>query len=184
MYCYTTVPPGRMAGWFLQRFGIMSVEKLITLFLALILVLYGYTAFFGMDHLLPRILQRNPVWPSTFPKIISIMGLITSVLVLLNVEKAGKQVDDNLDINNWRHYKVIHAIALILGMVAYALILRPIGFIGATFSFLLAGSLLLGEKRYLLLVAVCLVSTFSIWYLVDNILGIYMSPLPAWLVTQ
>ena len=99
----------------------------------------------------------------------------------LNIEKSEKQVGDDLDISNWRAYKIIHAFSLIFGMVAYALVLRPLGFIGATFIFLFASSLLLGEKRYVLLAIVCLISSFSIWYLVDDVLGIYMSPLPSWL---
>jgi len=109
----------------------MNFEKAIALFLALVLAVYSYTAFFEMDYLLPPILQRNPVWPSTFPKILSVMGLIACALVFLNIEKSEKQVGDDLDISNWRAYKIIHAFSLIFGMVVYALVLRPLGFIGA-----------------------------------------------------
>ena len=175
-----THPANRLGG-FKLRFGGMNIEKAIALFLALVLAVYSYTAFFEMDYLLPPILQRNPVWPSTFPKILSVMGLIACALVFLNIEKSEKQVGDDLDISNWRAYKIIHAFSLIFGMVVYALVLRPLGFIGATFIFLFASSLLLGEKRYFLLAIVCLISSFSIWYLVDDVLGIYMSPLPSWL---
>jgi hypothetical protein len=37
---------------------------------------YGYLAFFTMDQLLPPFMQRNPVWPSTFPKVLSVLGII------------------------------------------------------------------------------------------------------------
>jgi putative tricarboxylic transport membrane protein len=125
--------PANRLGGFKLRFGGMNIEKAIALFLALVLAVYSYTAFFEMDYLLPPILQRNPVWPSTFPKILSVMGLIACALVFLNIEKSEKQVGDDLDISNWRAYKIIHAFSLIFGMVVYALVLRPLGFIGATF---------------------------------------------------
>ena len=173
-------PTQPMVGWAQIRTGDMNIEKSIALFLSLVVAIYGYTAFFGMDHLLPPILQRNPVWPSTFPKILSVMGLVTCSLVFLNFEKSEKQIGDDLDISDWRNYKIFHAFLLIIGMIAYALILRPLGFISATFIFLFASSLLLGEKKHVLLVIVCLLSSFSIWYLVDDVLGIYMSPLPSW----
>ena len=162
----------------------MSIEKSIALFLGLVVAIYGYTAFFGMDHLLPPILQRNPVWPSTFPKMLSFMGLVACVLVFFNVEKVQKQAADDLDISGWREYKILHAVLLIFGMIVYALILRPLGFIGATFIFLFLSSLLLGEKKHLLLAVVCLLSSLSIWYLVDDVLGIYMSPLPSLLLVR
>ena len=49
-------------------------------------LIYGHTAFFGMDDLLPPILKRNPIWPSTFPKILSVVGVIAAITVLLNIE--------------------------------------------------------------------------------------------------
>ena len=53
----------------------MALDRWLALFIALIFLIYGYTAFFQMDGLLPPILQRNPVWPSTFPKILSVIGV-------------------------------------------------------------------------------------------------------------
>ena len=91
--------PANRLGGFKLRFGGMNIEKAIALFLALVLAVYSYTAFFEMDYLLPPILQRNPVWPSTFPKILSEMGVIACALVFLNIEKSEKQVGDDLDIS-------------------------------------------------------------------------------------
>ena len=66
-------------------------------------------------------------------------------------------------------------------MVVYALTLRTLGFLAATFLFLSLGGLLLGERRYLLLVLVAALASYGIWYLVDSVLGIYMTPYPAFL---
>jgi putative tricarboxylic transport membrane protein len=64
-------------------------------------------------------------------------------------------------------------------MLVYALSLRSLGFLAATFLFLALGGLLLGERRYWLLVLVAAVASYGIWYLVDSVLGIYMTPYPA-----
>ena len=46
----------------------MALDRWIALIIALVFLIYGHTAFFGMDDLLPPILKRNPIWPSTFPE--------------------------------------------------------------------------------------------------------------------
>ena len=159
----------------------MALDRWLALLIALIFLIYGYTAFFQMDGLLPPILQRNPVWPSTFPKILSVIGVIGAVAVLVNIEKSDKQIGDDIDMSNWQRYKVFDALALIAGMIVYALTLRALGFLAATFLFLSLGAVLLGERRFLLLILVSGLASYSIWYLVDSVLGIYMTPYPAFL---
>ena len=157
----------------------MALDRWIALIIALVFLIYVHTAFFGMDDLLPPILKRNPIWPSTFPKILSIVGVLAAITVLLNFEKSAKQVGDDMDISKWREYRLFDAVALIAGMLVYALSLRSLGFLTATFLFLALGGLLLGERRYWLLVLVAAVASYGIWYLVDSVLGIYMTPYPA-----
>lgn len=159
----------------------MALDRWIALIIAFIFLIYGYTAFFQMDGLLPPILQRNPVWPSSFPKILSVIGIIGAVTVLLNLEKSDKQIGDDVDIADWRKYKVFDALVLIGGMIVYALTLRALGFLAATFLFLSLGSVLLGERRFLLLILVSALASYGIWYLVDSVLGIYMTPFPAFI---
>ncbi len=159
----------------------MALDRWLALLIALIFLIYGYTAFFQMDGLLPPILQRNPVWPSTFPKILSVIGVLGAVAVLVNIEKSAKQIGDDIDMSNWQRYKVFDALALIAGMIVYALTLRALGFLAATFLFLSLGAVLLGERRFLLLILVSGLASYGIWYLVDSVLGIYMTPYPAFL---
>ena len=64
-------------------------------------------------------------------------------------------------------------------MAVYALVLRPVGFLAATFLFLSIGSLILGERRYLVIAIVSAAATAGIWYLVNVVLGIFLQPLPA-----
>jgi len=159
----------------------MALDRWIALIIALVFLIYGHTAFFGMDDLLPPILKRNPIWPSTFPKILSIVGVLAAITVLLNFEKSARQVGDDMDISKWRHYRLFDAVALIAGIVVYALALRSLELLAATFLFLSRGGLLLGERRYWLLIPVAATASYGIWYLVDSVLGIYMTPYPTFM---
>ena len=161
----------------------MALDRWIALVFVLIFLIYGYTAFFGMDHLLAPIMRRNPVWPSTFPKILSVSGLIISMVVLLNFEKSSNVIGDDMSLSKWRQYKLLDALLLILGMIFYAVFLRNLGFIAATFLFLFLGGVLLGERRYLLSLVISAISSYGIWYLVDSVLGIYMTPYPQFVKT-
>ena len=159
----------------------MKLEKYIALILCLIFILYGYEAFFTMDELLPPILKRNPVWPSTFPKILAAFGFFISLLILLNIEKNEVNTSENLDYKKVTNHSYFRVILLILGMVLYALNLRYLGFILSSFLFLSLSSFLLGERNFVKCLIIILISTISIWYLVNEVLGIYMNPYPLFL---
>jgi putative tricarboxylic transport membrane protein len=168
--------------FYFKEGNVMALDRYIALIIAVIFLIYGYTAFFEMDGLLPPILKRNPIWPSTFPKILSVIGVFAALSVVINLEKAGKQVGDDLDIAKWREYKVMQALMLVGGMVLYALTLRSLGFLASTFLFLAGGSILLGERRFIRLVLITAIASYGIWYLVDTVLGIYMTPYPSWFI--
>ena len=57
----------------------MGLDRIIALAFLIMCVIYGYTAFFTMDSGLAPIMQRNPIWPSTFPKILSVAGILVSL---------------------------------------------------------------------------------------------------------
>lgn len=158
----------------------MAIDRWIALIVGLLFLIYGYTAFFGMDHMLPPILKRDPVWPSTFPKILSTFGLVATLAVLVNLEKSPKAAGP-LDLRKWRQYEVFEAVALVAGMGVYALALRPLGFMLSTFIFLALGGALLGERRLLLLVTIPAVLSYLVWQLIDSLLGIHLPPFPAFL---
>lgn len=162
----------------------MTLERWIALILLLICLVYGYTAFFTMDASLPPFMQRNPVWPSTFPKLLAVLGVISSLLVLLNIEKnAWTPGENDIDYRRLGDYKIGQAIALLVLMVAYALALRPLGFIGSTTLFLVLGAALLGERNFKVLVPVAIASSLVVWWLVQQVLGIFLRPLPFFLGT-
>ncbi|MEM6972940.1 MAG: tripartite tricarboxylate transporter TctB family protein [Pseudomonadota bacterium] len=159
----------------------MALDRWLALGILLIAAVYGYTAWFAMDGLLPPIMQRNPVWPSSFPKILSVIAVALSLAILLGLEKESEPKAGDINYRRLTEYKLVQALVLIAMMVAYALLLRPLGFIASTVLFLAGGSLVLGERRIVLTLVVAAVAAGSIWWLVDAVLGIVLRPLPSFL---
>lgn len=143
--------------------------------------LYGYTAFFTMDAQLPPIMQRNPIWPSSFPKLLAIGGVVTALIVLCGFEKAPNPDAAEINYRKLKEYKFGQALVLLGLMVVYALVLRPVGFLVATFLFLAIGSIILGERRYFVVALVSATAAGAVWYLVNVVLGIFLTPLPVFL---
>lgn len=155
----------------------MALDRWISLILLGICLVYGYTAWFTMDAGLAPFMKRNPIWPSTFPKVLSVLGIIASTIILLGIEK-GTPKEAEIDYRRLGDYHLGQALLLLGLMVAYALCLRPLGFLLSTSAFLILGSFILGERKWLVMVPVAVIATFVVWYLVQQVLGIYMRPLP------
>ena len=160
----------------------MALDRWVALVVLGICLIYGYTAWFMMDGALPPIMKRLAVWPSSFPKVLSLAGIILSSIVLLGVEKGEERVGD-IDYRRLHEYKLGQALLLLGLMVAYAILLRPAGFLLATSGFLIGGSMILGERRWFVMIVVSTIATFGIWYLVQEVLGIFLRPLPYFMGT-
>ena len=160
----------------------MALDRWVALVLLGICLTYSYTAWFMMDGALPPIMKRLAVWPSSFPKVLSIAGIILSLIVVLGIEKGEVKVGD-IDYRRLHEYKLGQALALLGLMVAYAILLRPAGFLLATSGFLIGGSVILGERRWVVMIVVSAIATFGIWYLVQEVLGIFLRPLPFFMGT-
>ncbi len=158
----------------------MALDRWIALILLGICMAYGYAAWFTMDGSLAPFMKRNPIWPSTFPKVLSILGMIASLIILLGLEKSEAK-EAEIDYRRLTEYKLGQAILLLGLMVAYALLLRPAGFIFSTSGFLIFGSFILGERKFHFMLPISLAATFLVWYLVQEVLGIYLRPLPGFL---
>ena len=158
----------------------MALDRWISLILLGICLAYGYAAWFTMDEGLAPFMQRNPIWPSTFPKALSVLGIGAALVTLFGLEKSEFKVGD-IDYR-LHEYKLGQAIALLALMVIYALTLRPFGFLVATSGFLIIGAFILGERKWHVMIPVGLIAAFSVWYLVSQVLEIYMRPLPGFLL--
>ncbi|WP_114962131.1 tripartite tricarboxylate transporter TctB family protein [Tritonibacter mobilis] len=160
----------------------MALDRWIALIILGIALAYGYAAFFTMDQLLPPFMQRNPIWPSTFPKVLAVLSIITAAVIVLGLEKpSGEVKTPDIDYRRLGDYNIGQA-ALLLGlMVAYALLLRPAGFLLSTSGFLIVGAMILGERKLWILIPVAAFATGVVWYLVEGVLGIFLRPLPFFL---
>lgn len=160
----------------------MALDRWIALIFVTFCCVYGYAAFFTMDQLLPPFMQRNPIWPSTFPKVLSVLGIIVGLIILFGVEKADDKDGgaDATEINYRRlgDYKIGQALMLLALMVVYALMLRPAGFLISTTVFLVVGSVILGERKFHVMIPVAAIATGFVWYLVQELLGIFLRPFP------
>ena len=158
----------------------MNLERAIAGIFVVVCIVYGYTAFVVMEAgLLPFELNMTFL-PNVLPKWLSVLGVVVGAVVLIQSgPKADKETDpDGIDFRNLLQYKLGQAILLLVFMVAYALLLRPIGFVTATTLFLVLGAVTLGERRYVVLVPVAVLAAFLIWYLVQEVLGIFLRPWP------
>lgn len=159
----------------------MTLERAIAVLFLALCAAYGYTAFVTMQaDLLPFELNMSFL-PNTMPKALAIAGAICALFIIFGGRAPGDERKPILaDGLNWR--TTLQAIALLGFMIAYALFLRPLGFIAATSLFLIGSAILLGERRFLLLTAIAVFASFAVWYLVEEMLDIVLRPWP-WFVT-
>ena len=155
----------------------MALDRWIALCLLGLCILYGYTAWFTMDASLAPFMRRNPIWPSTFPKVLSVLGISASFIILIGLEKGEEKIGE-IDHRRLSDYFLGQAVVLLGLMVVYALCLRPLGFLFSTSAFLIAGSFILGERKLHVMIPVALIATGAVWYLVQEVLGIFLRPLP------
>jgi len=133
-----------------------------------------------MDQLLPPFMQRNPIWPSTFPKILGVLSILVSAMIVLGFEKNKDSKDiTEIDYRRLLDYNLGQAVFLIIMMAAYAISLRPLGFFISTITFLTISGFALGERKVFRLFFITAMASFIIWYLVEQVLGIYLRPLPS-----
>ena len=155
----------------------MTLDRAIAFFMLLVCLLYGYSAWFIMDPSIPPFMARNPVWPSSFPKMLAVGGAFFSILVLIAPHRPKD--DPDIDVSRMSEYNYGQAIALLALMTAYAMLLLPLGFLASTFLFLMLGSLALGERRWIAMILASGIASFGIWYLVQEVLDIFLRPFPA-----
>ena len=112
----------------------MTLDRAIAGIFLLVCLIYGYTAFVTMEAGLLPFEMNMTFLPNTMPKWLSVLGIIIGLVVVFQTgPSAQAEIDDSeIDYRNLRQYKLGQAIFLLALMVAYALLLRPIGFIAAT----------------------------------------------------
>ncbi len=156
----------------------MALDKWIAGIFLVLSLIYGYASY--TYPLLP--FERNMAFlPNTMPMALSVLGVVLALIILFGRKPAGGQAGEGsgeLDLGNWRQYRVGEALQLIGAMALYAVALRPAGFLIATMLFLFGTGWILGERRPFLMLLVAAIAAGSIWYLIQETLGIFLRPLP------
>lgn len=154
----------------------MTLDRFIALFFLVLSLVYGYAAYHY--PLLP--FERNMVFlPNTLPMVLSVLGAIVSLVIVLS-PKSTTDADALGDVTaeDFKEFRVAQTLGLVAAMVLYALLLRPVGFLAATTLFIAGSSAVLGERRFLVLIPIAVVTAAAIWYLVQETLGIFLRPWP------
>ena len=136
----------------------LTIDRWVALFMLAFSVGYGYLAW--VHPLLP-FEARMPFKPNTLPLGLAVLGVVFSFATLMF--ESGDELSD--DVKDWRTFDWKRTGALVGLMVAYALLLRPLGYVPSTSLFLIIGGLVLGERNYALLTFVAIAVSVStcIW---------------------
>ena len=164
----------------------LDLNRLVALVLLAFSSGYCYLAY--SYHLLPfeRFLA---VRPNTMPIGLAIAGIICSITILIQPKASDVEVEGDGTVNrpdaeyiqNPQNYNWSQGVGLLVLATTYALSLRLLGFIICTSTFLVLGGVLLGERRYTLLVSISITASLLVWYLVDQVLTIFLRPWPNWI---
>lgn len=155
----------------------LTLDRLIALVILIIALAYINASF--NIRMLPFEL-RQPFKPNTYPLAIGTLTAIIAFFVTIMPPAAPQPDDDSKksgDAEGWRDFDWLRFGIFFVLMTIYATFLRPAGFIPSTVIFLFLGSLLLGEKRIWISLPIITAMTAALWYLVTQVLSIFM---PAW----
>ena len=161
----------------------LSINRWVALGLLAFSSGYGYLAFTYRILPFERFLAMKP---NTLPIGLAVAGMICSIALLLIPEGQDSESEEEKTVLGSDHkylespgdYEWGKGVALLVLAVVYALSLRQAGFLLSTSMFLIIGGVMLGERKYWILVPVSCFASFLVWYLVDEVLTIFMRPLP------
>ena len=156
-----------------------NLDKWIAAFFLVITLAYGYSTV--TYQLLP--FERYMVFlPTTLPGGLTIISTLLCLLIILTpsqqTQDSEPETEDTGIAKYLEQYEIGQALYLVLAMIAFALALRPIGFLATATLFLIATGWILGERKLKLMIPIAAFSAFSLWYLVQETLGLYLRPLP------
>lgn len=112
----------------------------------------------------------EPVGVALFPRFAAFLLIISSFACLLNMNKEYFRLEDTLSGKDL----LVFLVTLVL-MITYGLLLRTFGFIITTFLTMVIMTFLLGNKKILEAIVVCLAVTGLVFYLFRMVFSI---PLP------
>ncbi|MEM7194063.1 MAG: tripartite tricarboxylate transporter TctB family protein [Pseudomonadota bacterium] len=155
----------------------MRPDRYVALGILAFSIGYGYLAW--NFPLLP--FERHQAFrPNVMPIGLAAFGIFFSLAVLFR--PGGDETGLSGDAAGWRFFSWRPFCAILALMVIYIVLLRPAGFLLSTTLFLFGGGVVLGERRWILLSFIAFTAAIASWFLVDRALGIFLRPLPEFLL--
>ncbi|MBL1240307.1 MAG: tripartite tricarboxylate transporter TctB family protein [OCS116 cluster bacterium] len=142
---------------------------------ALVLLAFsiGYGILLFQIPLLP--FQRTAAFTAqTLPKALSVMGIVLSLILLFTSR--------NHDMPDVKGYNWLNGLMICGLMLIYGFTVRPVGFIISTGLFLILCEYVLGERRWKILVFSTMPVVLFFWFLMNEVLGVYVAPLPGFIM--
>ena len=162
-------------------FIMLSINRWTALGMLAFSSAYGYLA---LTYRILPFEQFLVMKPNTLPIGLAMAGMICSAVLLVIPDSSSSSEEnkvigsDQKYLESPENYEWGKGIGLLILAVIYALSLRQAGFLIATSLFLSIGGLMLGERKVWILLAVSCTASFLVWYLVDEVLSIFMRPWP------
>ena len=143
----------------------ISTVKIISLLFFIFSAFYLYTAYqirvFSFD-------ENAAFNAKTFPIYLGYFGMFIAALKIVLPENGSEEVHQK-----FLNYK--KTLILVLIMVVYGLIIRPVGFFLSTSLFLLSSYYFLGERRWLRMFMLSFPFVAIFMFLVHGLLDIYLT---------
>ncbi len=155
----------------------MSKDKIGALIILLFSIVYGFMSF--QIVLLP--FQAAEAFTArTLPFGLMSLGIVFSLILIILPQKAQKPAKQSptpqAEKLDWKR-----GFYLTLTMLAYGLSVRSLGFLFSTSVFLIAGFMILGERRPLVIFFTAIPIVVFFWVMMTQFLGIYINPFPEFL---
>jgi putative tricarboxylic transport membrane protein len=149
----------------------MAREKVGALVMLLFSMAYGLLAL----KIPLSFLAQNEFFTSrTMPYALAVLGVFIALLILVfpTTDPEGKRsLREETHGMDWKT-----AILLVVGMIAYGLTMKWIGFIISSILFLLVGFYILGERRIKRMLLASIPLVVMLWFLMSSLLGVYIAP--------
>lgn len=155
----------------------MTKDRIGALFFLVLSLAYGLEA--QQIRLLP-FATGEVFTPRTMPTALAIVGgVIAFLMLVLPAKDRPKKIGEGA-FAGWGDFAWAKVLALGVLMAIYAYLLTRAGFIVATSLFLVGGFLVLGERRWLVLLGASVPVVVAFWFILSQLLGIYLTPGSWW----
>ncbi len=151
----------------------MTKDKVGALVILILSIVYGAMAFNIPEA--PGI-EDSGVTPSSLPMALSATGIIAALLILILPADRHENGEETSLAAAFKGLDWRCAAFLFLLMAGYGLILKPLGFLISTILFLFGGFWAMSEHRIKLMLLVSIGVTVGFWFILTQLLGIYLEP--------